>query len=189
MATKKVKVEKAETKPSKAKAAEKPQVTLVSFEVMATIPTQDYGNICPKITVVAPTIEIARDTVMPIIEDMYQAYARVLLTEKAPKFFNKASVVATEKKVDMTVDSKPIIGFDTSKQAPAPKKEAVATEEAPLPTYEAFKKAENAIASAVSREALNLVEEQIKKSVKVQEVDKPILFTLVLKKRKIVVTE
>ena len=58
----------------KAPAVKKSKVQLVSFSVTAIIPTQQYGNIQPTITVTAPSIEEAREVVMPVLEDIYLTY-------------------------------------------------------------------------------------------------------------------
>lgn len=155
------------------KIVKKSEIELVSFSVKATIPTQQYGNIMPEIVVRGTSIEDARDTVMPIIETMYQTYAEEPLNGRTPKFFNKASVTVTEKKVE------PVVQPVTSST-----KVEKFTDKQSVVKDEAFIKAEGAINSAVSREALDLIEQKIKDSVKIKDTDKPILYALVLNKRK-----
>lgn len=149
------------------------KVELVTFSVRATIPTQQYGNIQPEIVVSGPSIEAARDFVMPIIEELYQAYADESL--KSPKFFKKNPVTAIEKQIEVSpvVPQKPV-------PMPAQKEEP----EVILPKSEAYIKAEKAIGAAASKEALDLVEEKIKASTRINNDEKPVLYTVILKKRK-----
>jgi hypothetical protein len=79
-ATKKIDKAIAEVKKSK--------VELIEFSITAIIPTQMYGNIQPTIKVKANTLEDARDTVVPFVEDLYKKYAEVL-----PKFLREVVVV------------------------------------------------------------------------------------------------
>jgi len=159
------------------KKESKSKVSLVTFSIKATIPTQQYGNIMPEIVVTAPTIEIARETVMPIIEDLYKTYAELPANGKRPEFISKANVIETERIVvpESRIPVKPATPTVAKK---------LTEETPPFPTYESFQKAENAIASAVSRDALKMIEDQIKKSVKINEEDKPILFMILLKRIK-----
>ena len=60
----------------------------------------------------------------------------------------------------------------------------IAPKEDATPVSEGFAKARSAINGALSIDALDLIEEQIKKSVKLTEVEKPELFTLLLLKKK-----
>lgn len=80
---------KKETKTKAKKAIEKkevkPKVTLVEFTMSAVIPTVQYGNIQPSITVKADSIESAREMVAPIIESMYNQYS-----EQIPRFLKPA---------------------------------------------------------------------------------------------------
>lgn len=174
------------------------RVELVTFSIKATIPTQQYGNFQPEIVVKAPTIEMARDTVMPIIEDLYQTYAEDALNGKTPKFFNKAKVVVTEKTVIEGQNGTTSVPGLTKESVQVPTKTPEVAKDIPNYNEEtlsfdksypeinknpAFLKAENAITSAVGIEALDLIEEQIQKSVKINPSDKPVLLTILLKKK------
>lgn len=189
MASKKVVAAKPAKKvpaPKPAKVA-KPNYSLVSFSVSAVIPTQQYGNIQPKIEVVAKTIQDARAVVMPMIEDLYKTYAEAPLSGREPKFYGK--VVETVKTVAPTAQAAPMPTY-----TPGPTKEQVeaqqgsaASTEAPAapqkPKSEAVLKAEKAISLALTGDAAERIQEQIVKSTKIAEEDKPDLITLVLKKR------
>lgn len=185
----KVSKPKAPTKPKNKKVVETPdilEVKLVSYTVQATIPTMAYGNIQPTITVEARTMEDAKRAVMPHIEELYQTYAEAPRDGSSrPIFARKASVTSTEKVVSQPPANNP----ETIKAPEAPAKSvkpAVNTdeEEAPAPHSAAFLKAENAIKATQSKDALDMIEGQIQKSEKISEHEKPMLLTLVIKKRK-----
>lgn len=185
-------------KPQKIAKVVVPKYELVTFSVKATIPTQMYGNIMPEIVVKAKTIEEAKAIVMPAIESLYVEYAEKPRDGSSISFMSKANVTATEKKVN--VIPKPVA------PAPAPEKKPEAPAQAPAsapvapvktPAQEsadeladdlakspAYTKAENAIKNSMSLDALNMIEDQIQKSVKLTADEKPMLLTDVLKKRK-----
>lgn len=167
------------------KAPKVPQAKLVSFSVSAVIPTQQYGNIQPKIEVMANSIEEARAVVMPIIEDLYKTYAEAPLNGRELKFLGK--VVETVKdvvKAPVEAPSAP----KALEVAPSPSSVA-APAAAPEPSVPAkaksdpVLKAEKAISLAATEEAAVLIQDQIEKSVKIAPEDKPELITLILKKR------
>ncbi len=143
------------------------------FSVSAVIPTQQYGNIQPKVEVTAGSIEEARDAAMNIIEDLYRKYAELPLNGREPRFYGKVS-----EEVKVVVPPK------EEKPAPEPKpapetREATAAVAKPDPVL----KAESAIAAASSPEAILLVGRQIEASTKIPAEYKDDLATLVLKKR------
>jgi hypothetical protein len=150
------------------------QVKLLTFTVGATIPTMTYGNILPSITVEARTIEEAKRAVMPVIEELYSTYA-ASVDGKLPKFINKANVTVEEKKVDIKPTPAPVL---------PPTEKVEVSVQGVKPETPAYVKAYFAINGAMSLEALNLIEDQIQKSVKLAPEDKPRLLTEVLKKRK-----
>jgi hypothetical protein len=172
------------------------EVKLVSYVVTATIPTMMYGNIQPRIEVQARTMEDAKRAVMPHIEELFDAYLEEPRDGKPARFMRKASVEATEKKVapaDITPGKatapapapapKPAPSPEPTK---APEKDLIgeSDDEAPAPKSPAYLKAEGAVKNAMSKDALNMIEEQIQKSVKLTADEKPLLLTELLKKRK-----
>lgn len=165
----------------------KSKVALVSFECSAVIPTQQYGNIQPKIVVTAPTIEEARSIVMPVMEDLYKTYAETPLSGRDPKFYGKVTV--EEKKVETpaaapkvekpATESSPAASEQSSSQlTPAPAVEKPATPVSGVATPEPVLKARKAISLAASKEALALVRNQIENSVKIDPAFKPDLLIL-----------
>lgn len=178
-------------KPVKEKAVKpaKSTVKLVSFSVQATIPTQQYGNIMPRIEVVADSIEEARATVMPIIEELYNTYGEKP-RDGGRVSFQRAVITETVKEV-APVAPKPAPVAPAAPQAqdtPAPVAQdvpaPVATAQAPVaPAAAAQKpepvlKAEKAISLAMTAEAATKIRDQIVASTKIAEEDKPALLEL-----------
>lgn len=165
-----------------------PKYELVSFSVKATIPTQMYGNIMPEIMVKAKKIEDARAIVMPAIESLYVAYAEKNRDGSAVSFMSKANVTATEKVVPQGVLANTIKAPVAPAPAPVVKKtpaqESADELASDLAKSVAYTKAENAVKNSTSLDALNMIEDQIQKSVKLTAEEKPALLTDVLKKRK-----
>jgi len=180
---------------AKKNTVKKSKVKLTNFTIGATIPTMSYGNIQPMISVEAPSIEEAKAVVLPVIEDLYARYAVTPLI-KAEKVVPKVTV--TEKVVEVPAEN------PTPKEAVAAKKEEMVAEKPkeeviPSPTpvkteadtlsdeleeSPAFTKAKKAITNAFSLDALSLIENQIQKSIKLTESEKPLLLSEVLKKRR-----
>lgn len=178
---------KKEVKPKVVKT-KKASVKLVSFTVGAVIPTQSYGNIQPSITVEANSIEEARTVVMPVIEDMIRTYA-----ETKPGFLGKVEV--TEKVVTppgmVPVSARKGMYEEVAKTGEVMASSVAAPVAAPVssPSTEPAKqkpetvtKAEKAISLSATSEALKVIEEQIKNSVKIPEEFKAGLQKLVVEK-------
>jgi hypothetical protein len=173
---------------SKKEPVVKSKVQLVSFEVACTIPTQSYGNIQPKIVVLAPSIQEAKDTVMPIIEEMYRTYAvRPLLGEQVAPFLG--TVTVTEKKVEVPAKAKaPGAPVGEAKVEPVKTPEPVAPAPAPATEPEVAKplpvqKAEKAISLADNHERLATIAQQINDSVKIEPAYKPDLLVMVTNRK------
>lgn len=179
-------------KVSKPKTKITPEVTklevkLVSYTIQAMIPTMMYGNITPRITVEARTMEDAKRAVMPHIEELFAVYLEEPRDGKPARFMKKAEVSATERKVEpKAVATAPAVKKEEATPAPAPvKKEEEEKEKEPeVAKTPAYEKAAKAIESAMSTDALGLIEDQIQASVKLSADEKPMLLELVLKKRK-----
>ena len=143
-------------------------VKLISYEIKAVIPTGMYANIQPSIIVTAGSIDEAESVVLPYIDKLFEKYQEDSRDGRVAKFLaknpNKATVTATETVMKLS----PATGT----------KEDVST------VSEPFMKAKKAIDSAMSADALAIIEEQIQKSVKLTVDEKPVLLTQVLLKRK-----
>lgn len=163
-----------------------PKYELISFSVKATIPTQMYGNIMPEIVIKTKTIEEAKAIIMPVIEELHSTYAEKPRDGSHVSFMNKANVTVTEKKVDVTPAVKGAEGFnpDTTEKPKTPAQESADSLATDLTKSPAYTKAESAVKNCSSIDALNMIEDQIQKSVKLSDKEKPELLTEVLKKRK-----
>lgn len=165
----------------KPKAEKGSSVKFTSFLFGATIPTQPFGNVQPCITVEAGSYEDAAAFAIPKIEELYTKYA-----ENKPVVFGR--VTEEEKIVTPAPAPAPVAApvpapapkaAETSpSSAPAPEA-APAPAATPVPKHEATAKAEKAISLARTDEAAKKIKEQIEKSVKIPEADKPALITLV----------
>jgi len=180
---------KKETKPKV------PKVRFMSFTMSATIPTVQYGNIQPSITVEANTIEDAREFVEPIIEEMYDKYC-----EQIPRFLKKpikevvkevpAETIVETVKVEVPVhkpdpasikttvpEMKPNIAHPDPTVPPA---HPVNAKDVPFEDGkdEAYLKTEGVIKSAMTIEAIDMIIEKIEASVKIKPEDKPALILL-----------
>ncbi len=163
------KIENKVTAPKPAKVA-KQNVELVSFSVTAVIPTMSYGNIQPTIQVTAPSIEEARATVMPVIEDLFKTYS-----EGKPAFLGKITV--TEKVVGTTVPVTPEVAQRIVETSPVVETSPAAPVEKPA----SVAKAEKAIAAA-TKEGLGAIMAQITASVKIPDEFKNGLLNMAMEK-------
>lgn len=145
------------------KPEKKPKVTLVSYSMKMVIPTGNYANIQPEIIVKAGTVEEAHDYIAPHMNKLWKEY--YLISER------RTEPVKTFEKKDLTGVS------------PVVKGEPVVTPPPPASSV-AYEKASQAITSCLNMDALGLITEQIKNSVKLLEDQKPYLIEMILKKQK-----
>jgi ribosomal protein L14 len=176
---KKIKVKKEKKVPVQ-------EYELVTFGVKATIPTQQYGNIMPEVVIKTKTIEEAKEIVMPVIEELYLKYAEHPRDGSKVSFMNKANVIVEEKKVEVSkpITKAPVIEKEEKTLTGTPEERAQNLADDLGEKSQAFIKARTAIKSSMSLDALDLIEAQIHKSVKLTVDEKPELLTEVLRKRK-----
>lgn len=176
-----------------------PRVTLTSFTVTAVIPVMSYGNIQPTIVVNAASIEEAQAFVFPVIEAMFAKYVETPRDGSSkPGFLPKSNVSVTEKNVYTKQPETVPVPPETTPVPPRVSKETVADGKKELEDYldankedapgfvktPAFVKAENAVIAAHSLEALTMIQDQVTNSTRLTEEEKPIIHTLILKRRK-----
>lgn len=169
-------VQKKVTAP-KPVAVKKSTVKFISFSFGATIPTQSFGNVLPRIEVQAASYEDARDFAIPKIEELYRHFAEV-----KPTFLGKI----TETVKVVTPEPIQANGGSQAQTVAAPQATAQSSPEpvaAPKPKSDAVLKAEKAISLAMSEDAATAIQDQIEKSVKIAPEDKPALLNLCLHKR------
>ncbi len=159
------------------RAPKKAKAELVSFSVSAVIPTQQYGNIQPKIEVKAPTLEAALAAAMPAMEALYRTY-----TERPADFMGR--ITETVKVVPVAPEAPKTAPQEPAAPAAAP---VAAEEPAPAPLAsqkpEPVLKAEKAISLALSLDAIDLIGRQVAASVKIKDELKPALQVLVAAKK------
>lgn len=144
------------------KKVTKNKVEMVSYSIKMTIPTGQYANIIPEIVVTAGTIEEAHDYIAPHMNKLWKEY--YMISERptsVPKTTPEPINVPVTPEVKVTP------------QIPV----------API-TAVAFTKASQAISSCLSQQALDLIMNQIKLSVKLDEKEKDKLYVLVINKQK-----
>lgn len=152
----------------------KSSAKFVSLTVRAVIPTQQYGNIQPEITVIADNYNDAREYAMPIIEALYRQYAEAPLSGKEPRFYG--TVTETVKEVVPVAATPAAI-------AEKPAETVVVAPVNTTPKPEPVVKAEKAIALLEDEASALRIQDQIEKSTKIPEEFKPDLIKLCLKKR------
>lgn len=156
----------------KKKKVKAPKFKLISYTIKATIPTGQYANIQPEVTVSAESIEAAERAVMPYIETLFARY----------RDGGVQSIVARSAAPGAVV---PVI---TSKQPVPPTPAAVVVKESePTPTPAIvltvpFTRAKGALESCTSLEAFELVMKQIRASTKLISTEKVELEILAAKK-------
>lgn len=162
---KKDQIKKEQTKEPKEKKVKevKSSVVMLSYEMIAVIPTVSYGNIQPRIMVNAKTIKEATDFILPHIEELYAKYCEVV-----PNFAKAPVVIVKEIPAEKPPESK----------APEAKKQDVTH------VSEPFTKAKKVVDSALSVDALNLISDKIKESTKLTGEEKDALMVILINKIK-----
>ena len=154
----------------------KPLVELVSYSIKMVIPTGQYANIQPEIIVKSGSIQDAHDFIAPHMNKLWKEYFMVNERRPEPPKVNQAPLpapVTPAEKIAEDFGGKVIGGG-----LPAKPVEAVQPPESSV----ALIKATSAIQSCLSLDALELIESQVIKSVKLSHEDKETLMPLLEKK-------
>ena len=147
------------------------KVKMVSYSIKMTIPTGQYANIMPEIIVKANTPEEAEAYIVPHMNKLWKDY-----------------YMCSERRVEIKPSN---TVAPTTAPAPTAEKQPVdtKTEQSIVPpspsTSVSFNKASQAIAGCQSQEALDLLTEQIRKSVKLDDQDKGKLMEIIINKIKV----
>lgn len=172
--------------------AKEPKFKLISYTLKAVIPTGMYANIQPEVTVQARTIQEAERAVMPYIEALFAKYrsdTQVVVTPSTPVRPAPSQAPAQAQKpveapkatvAQPTAQAKPTAEV----KAPEAPAKPVETTSAPIELSVPFQRAEAAVKSCTSKEALKLVTDQITKSVKLTQEEKNTLIMLATDKSK-----
>ncbi len=160
-----------------------PKFKLITYTLKAVIPTGQFANIQPEITVQANSIEQAERAVMPYIEAMFAKYrgdgSQVPTVTTTPvKPVAAQSQVLTKPQQTAQAPKEVAKPQEEVKKAPEAPEAPVATVEAPIVLTVPFNRAKGAIESCTSKEALKLVTDQVTKSVKLTPEEKNTLIML-----------
>lgn len=179
MSTKKTPIKKSVVKKepvaTKAKAVKKPKFKLISYTLKAVIPTGQYANIQPEITVQAETIEAAERAVMPYIETLFAKYREGGVKPIVPN--TSVPPVSVVPVIPKDENNKVNVILST----PATAATEDGSEHSIVLTVP-FNRAKSAIESCMSKEALKLVSDQVEKSAKLVDAEKVELKKLVAAK-------
>jgi hypothetical protein len=152
-------------------APKKPTVEMVSYSIEMTIPTGAYANIKPSIVVKGGSIQEAHDFIAPHMNKLWKEY--FLINERRPEpVKTKEAPLTAEQIVDI------VGGHEIGGAVPADVPSSVPGPDSSV----ALLKATQAIESCLSTEALELIETQVIKSVKLSHEDKEALMPLLSKK-------
>ena len=178
-------MEKKQTAPAKKPVAKKPvakkkvvaksKVEMVSYSIEMTIPTGAYANIKPSIVVKGGSIDEAHSFIAPHMNKLWKEY--FMVNERRPEPPKTQPIggdtdnttYPTQAQIDTLV--KTFDGKVIDKVPAQPPESSVA-----------FIKASQAIDSCLSLEALDLIQTQVIKSVKLTHEDKEMLMPMLEKK-------
>lgn len=188
-------VTNAEDKKSN-KKVKVPKIKLVSYSMKMTIPTGQYANIIPEIVIKAESVEQAHDFIAPHMNKLWKEY--YMVSERRPA--DKPEPIGPKQPLGTVygIDNKPVtpkqpivvITPERTTQEPQTKSQEPGTPVLDKPEDEnpvssvAFVKASQAINSCLGLDALNLITEQVKKSVKLNDQEKDKLMVLIINKTK-----
>ena len=147
------------------KAEPKSKVSMVSYSIKMVIPTGQYANIQPEIIVKGGTVEEAHDYIAPHMNKLWKEY--YLINERRPeepkKPLAKKQEAMTVEEVAKATNGQVFGGGVPEGTSSAPESPASGV---------AFVKASQAIEACVSLDALELIQSQVIKSVKLSHKDK-----------------
>jgi hypothetical protein len=175
-------------KPTTQKVApKKPTVEMVSYSIKMVIPTGAYANIQPEIIVKSKSIEDAHNFIAPHMNKLWKEY--FLVNERRPEPpkapVNTVNIGVSTSSTTASVVVPPPAPMTAEEIAKATGGEVLDENSKVAPSPEssvALIKATQAIESCVSLEALELIQNQVNKSVKLTHEDKESLMPLLEKK-------
>lgn len=142
---------------------------LVSYTIKATIPTCQYGNIQPEITVMAGTLEEAESFVLPHINKLFADYAEEPINKRL-RFINKVPEVKQPVKVAIPVEQN---------KSAQPAKVAIPVDQNPS---EVLAKTLKVIESCKSNDTLKVIAGQIAASAKLTQEEIKIALAVIAEK-------
>jgi hypothetical protein len=158
--------------PKKTINIKKPKVELVSYSIEMTIPTGAYANIKPQIVVKSQSVEEAHDFIAPHMNKLWKEY--FMINERRQEIIKPVSTAPADVVKKMSVQEiAEATGGTIVSETPAVQ---------PPVSSVALVKATQAIESCTSLEALELIQKQVDKSVKLSHEDKESLMPLIQNK-------
>lgn len=157
-------------------------VKLVSYTISATISVgkNSFSNVTPTIVVQAPTLNEARDYVIPHIQELYETFfnisdkqAEIKREQREQKYQEKLEVQKKKEEEHKDKAQEVEQKLQNVREFPVSAEQIAA---------EAFAKASNAIYSCGSLEALGLIEKKIQDSVKISDADKKRLAPILIER-------
>lgn len=179
---------------AKKKVIAKPKVEMVSYSIKMVIPTGAYANIQPEIIVKSGSIDEAHAFIAPHMNKLWKEY--FMVNERRPEPPKTQPVYPTTGTPTVSpigsTTAANFTGGNASTPVQSTQTEMIidafggkVVEETPVQPPEssvAFIKATQAIESCLSLEALELIQNQVNKSVKLTHEDKEMLMPLLEKK-------
>lgn len=168
---------------AKKKVAKEPAIEMVSYSMRMVIPTGEYANIQPEIVVKAGTMEEAHAYIAPHMNKLWKEYFNISKRRLEPE-------IKPETPVQPATAPQQAAPATTGETAPVPPSHPTANQLAPEEGEQspvssvALTKATQAVQSCLSIEALRLIVNQVKASVKLTEEDKVSLTPLIMEKEK-----
>ena len=154
---------------------------MISYEMKMVIPTGQYANIQPCIIVKGGSIEEAHDFVAPHMNKLWKEY--FMISERPTKITPPNIVITDTLKNGFKAETPTPVAPEAPKITPEQPDGPITPPPAPASAV-ASNKATQAVASCMSREALDLIATQVEKSVKLDENDKIVLRKMIAEKVK-----
>jgi len=168
----------------------KPKVKMVSYSMRMVIPTGDFANIQPEIVVKGGSMDEAHAFVAPHMNKLWKEYFNISKRKVEPKPVPKPAPVTptpvqpnkVSQQAQTPVTPAPVQPNKVSQQAQTPVTPTpTPVEPSPISSV-ALTKATQAIQSCLSMDALELIIQQVKVSVKLTEQDKIDLAGIIMEK-------
>lgn len=159
----------------KVMAIKKPKFKLITYTMKAVIPTGQYANIQPEITVQADTIEHAERAVMPYIETLFARFRDGGVKTIEQTTIRPVVSQPTNAPVNLVPKPKEVPASNLTNIVTPVSTSASSSTTAVAPAIVLtvpFNRAKSALESCTSLAALKLVTDQIEKSTKLVDAEK-----------------
>lgn len=158
-----------------------PKVKLITYTLKAVIPTGQYANVQPELTVQASSLEEANAYLAPHLEKLHKDYFMYLerpkpIEVKKTDHFDKPQTFVENKRTQSVL---PTLAVPTNEDSLEDLVDYLGND-IPASEYisEPFRKAKDAINACKNMEAIKMIGDKIDKSVKLKEEEKKMLLTI-----------